>query len=52
MIIFLSGKYKTNSDIGIPSIRFLMKKLKNIVICGEKVVNFQLKNIIKENNKN
>ena len=41
-----SGKYQTNADIGVPSTRVFDKKLKNIVICGEKVVNFLQKNII------
>ena len=41
-----SKKYQTNSDIGVPAQEFLNKKLKSIVICGEKVGSFQQKNII------
>ena len=36
----LSGKYKSNFDIGVPSIHFFDKEVENIVICGGKVVNF------------
>jgi hypothetical protein len=42
----ISGKYKTNSDIGVPSLKSLMMKLKNMLICGEMVANFQQKNIL------
>ena len=31
-----TGKYKTNSDIGIPSKRYFNNEVKNIVICGRK----------------
>ena len=40
-----SGKYKTNSDIGVPSKKIFMMRSKNIHICGEKVDNFLLINI-------
>ena len=42
----LPGKYKTNFDIGIPSKKYFEKEVKNIVLCGKKVVSFQLKNTI------
>ena len=40
-----SGKYKTNSEIGMQVKDILMMKLKNIVLCGEMEVSFQQKNI-------
>ena len=42
----VSGKYKTNSDIGIPSKLFLKQKSKSTLICGERVDSFQQRNII------
>ena len=37
----VSHKYKTNADIGVPKYSIILKmKLKNIVICGKRVVNF------------
>ena len=41
----LSGKYKSNFDIGLPVKNISMKKLKNILICGERVDSSQQKNI-------
>ena len=31
-----TGKYKTNSDIGIPSLRNFNQEVKNIVLCGRR----------------
>ena len=45
-----SGKYKTNSDLGIPALRYFDEEVKNIVICGEMAVSFQQK-IYKNKNK-
>ena len=36
---------KNNFDIGTPSLKYLMKKLKNIHICGEMEDNSPQKNI-------
>ena len=39
----VSGKYKTNFEIGVPAKKFLVMKLKNTPTCGERVVNIQKK---------
>jgi hypothetical protein len=41
----LSGKYKSNSDIGVPSKKYFNEEVKNILICGERVDNSLQKNI-------
>ena len=41
----LSGKYKANSDIGIPSVRFFDKEVKKYCICGEMEASFLLKDM-------
>ena len=44
----LSGKYKSNFEMGIPSIRYFDNEVKNTPICGEMEDNFQQKNIKKQ----
>jgi hypothetical protein len=51
MIIFYQENIKLIQILEFQVKNILMKKLKNIVICGKKVDNFQLKNIIKKNKK-
>ena len=46
MIISKSENYKNNFDLGITNKKLLKQKLKNIVIIGEVVDNFQKINII------
>ena len=40
----ISGKYKSNFDIGIPQ-KYFNDEVKNMLICGERVDNFPRKNI-------
>ena len=42
----LSGKYKSNFDIGLPSKNILMKKLRNTLICGKLADNFLQKSTL------
>ena len=30
----LTGKYKSNSEIGVPSVRYFEEEVQNIVTCG------------------